>query len=229
MADTQADKVKTINYKAGEGSGTMASETVNVGSKWVVPACRFKAPANKKFDHWEYSSAGDSNKKSCKPGDQIDIGTEGTLEVTAIYVDMIKVVSFNSNGGKGSMTDVNAPLGKYTLPASTFTAPSDKEFAYWAEDANDSNESKRHNVGDEVTFGAEGAVTFYAIWKAKTVSADIDTEEEKVLLYSATTEIDDLGFANPTKENKEFCVDFVAKADPKTYTDDVVKTVKANM
>lgn len=229
MADTQADKVKTINYKAGEGSGTMASETVNVGSKWVVPACRFKAPANKKFDHWEYSSAGDSNKKSCKPGDQIDIGTEGTLEVTAIYVDMVKVVSFNSNGGNGTMNDVSAKLGSYIIPACAFTAPSGQEFAYWAEDAKDSDAGKRHNVGDSVTFGAEGAITFYAIWKTKTASADIDTEEEKVLLYSATTEIDDLGFANPTKENKEFCVDFVAKADPKTYTDDVVKTVKANM
>ena len=229
MADTQADKVKTINYKAGEGSGTMASETVNVGSKWVVPQSEFKAPANKKFDHWEYTSAGDSNKKSCKPGDQIDIGTEGTLEVTAIYVDMVKVVSFNSNGGNGTMNDVSAKLGSYIIPACAFTAPSGQEFAYWAEDAKDSDAGKRHNVGDSVTFGAEGAITFYAIWKTKTASADIDTEEEKVLLYSATTEIDDLGFANPTKENKEFCVDFVAKADPKTYTDDVVKTVKANM
>lgn len=229
MADTQDVKVKTITYKNGGGTGTMADETVNVGSKWTVPTCKFTAPANKKFDHWEYVSAGDSNKRSCKPGVQIDIGTEGTLEVTAIYADMIKVVSFNNNGGEGTMADVNAPLGKYSIPDCKFTAPAGKEFAYWAEDAKDGDASKRHNVGDEVTFGTEGSITFYAIWKDKAADPTIDTEDKKYLLYAATTELDDLGFANPTKENKEFCVDFVAAADPDTYTPEVVKAVKAAM
>ena len=227
MADTQEEtKVKTIVYKNGGGTGTMADETVNVGSKWTVPACKFTAPANKKFDHWEYAAAGDSNKRSCKPGDQIDIGTEGTLEVTAIYADMIKVVSFNNNGGKGTMNNVNAPLGKYSIPDCKFTAPTGKEFAYWAEDAKDGDASKRHNVGDEVTFSAEGAITFYAIWKHKDSMAEIDTTEEKYLLYAATTELDDLGFADHSQANKDFCVDFVAKSNPTVYTAEVVKTVK---
>lgn len=55
----------------------------------------------------------------------------------------------------------------------------------------------------------------------------VDPEVKAVLLYGAQTEVVDLGYANPTKENKEFSVDFVAKANPAVYTADVVKAVKA--
>lgn len=230
MSDGQTNQdvqVKTIVYKNGGGTGTMANETVNVGSKWTVPACKFNAPANKKFDKWQYSLSGAT--KTANPGDQIDIDAEGTLEVTALWIDMVKVVSFNSNGGKGTMANVNAALGQYTVPQCGFTAPSGKEFAYWSEVAKDTDASKRHNPNDKITFDNETALTLYAIWRTKQAPDTIDTQEEKTLLYAATVEIDDLGFANPTKENKDFCVDFVAKSDTKTYTPEVVATVKAAM
>lgn len=59
------------------------------------------------------------------------------------------------------------------------------------------------------------------------VTPTVDAEVKATLLYGAETEVVDLGYANPTKENKEFSVDFVAKANPAVYTADVVKAVKS--
>jgi hypothetical protein len=44
-------------------------------------------------------------------------------------------VSFNANGGTGTMTDVKA-IGNYTLPANGFTAPTGHQFKGWATSAN---------------------------------------------------------------------------------------------
>lgn len=139
----------------------------------------------------------------------------------------IKTINYLANGGTGTMNSETVTVGqKWTVPACSFKAPTGKVFSHWAEDAKDSDTSKRYSAGSDVTFNNETAITYYAIW---TVKLTIDTDVEKVLLYSATTEVDDLGFANPTKENKEFCVDFVAKSNPIAYTEEVVKTVKASM
>ena len=40
-------------------------------------------------------------------------------------------VSFNANGGTGTMASIEITAGQYTLPANGFTAPSGKEFAGW--------------------------------------------------------------------------------------------------
>ena len=70
--------------------------------------------------------------------------------------------------------------------------------------------------------GSEGSTPV-----APPVTPTVDAKAKATLLYGAETEVVDLGYANPTKENKEFSVDFVAKANPAVYTADVVKAVKA--
>ena len=68
-------------------------------------------------------------------------------------------VSFNSNGGTGTMLDIPNVEGTYSLPASTFTAPSGKVFVGW----------KAENAGDLLVASAEYEVTedvtFYAQWE----------------------------------------------------------------
>ena len=63
-------------------------------------------------------------------------------------------VAFASNGGSGTMSDQTVTTGKYTLPACTFTPPSNKVFDRW----------DRGNVGDEITVSAD--ITLTAQWKA---------------------------------------------------------------
>lgn len=67
-------------------------------------------------------------------------------------------VSFNGNGGTGSMSAVTDVSGSYTLPANGFTAPSGKVFSGW----------KEGNAGDLIVAGASytvsADVTFFAQW-----------------------------------------------------------------
>ena len=53
------------------------------------------------------------------------------VTVNTPVVVVTYTVSFSSNGGTGSMSNVEAQAGSYTLPANGFTAPAGKEFAGW--------------------------------------------------------------------------------------------------
>lgn len=68
-------------------------------------------------------------------------------------------VSFNANGGTGSMDAVKVPSGRYyILPECTMTAPEGKLFLGWATEPNGSYTSANQYV--QVT----ADVTYYAIW-----------------------------------------------------------------
>lgn len=73
-----------------------------------------------------------------------------------------KIIHFNANGGTGAMSDVETPLGKWTVPDNAFTSPANKQFKTWSETANG---SKPKVVGSQITFGTEGEYTLYAIWE----------------------------------------------------------------
>ena len=76
-------------------------------------------------------------------------------------------VSFNANGGTGTMADVTVISGSYTLPVCTFTAPADKQFKGWATSAN----------GEVITgpsINVTANTTLYAIWEAKAPAVDSD-------------------------------------------------------
>ena len=90
-----------------------------------------------------------------------------TITITA---QKVKVVKFNANEGTGTMEDVRAPLGSYTIPGCSFTAPDGKQFKCWAESAD--GKTNPHNEGDSVTFGLEGEFTLYAIWETKAEQAE---------------------------------------------------------
>ena len=68
------------------------------------------------------------------------------------------MVSFDANGGTGSMETVMVEDGsEYSLPECTFTAPAGQEFDCWTIDGSS------HAVGDQVTVTANVTVT--AAWK----------------------------------------------------------------
>ena len=67
-------------------------------------------------------------------------------------------VSFDANGGTGTMADVTGVTGNYTLPANGFTAPSGKQFKGWATSA-----SGTVITGTSITVSAD--TKLYAIWE----------------------------------------------------------------
>ena len=71
---------------------------------------------------------------------------------------IVYLVSFNANGGTGTMQPVEQIAGsQYTLPTCTFTAPDGKKFKAWSV-----NDVKK-NVGDKIIINANTVVK--AVWE----------------------------------------------------------------
>ena len=75
-------------------------------------------------------------------------------------------VSFNANGGTGTMADVTGVSGEYTLPENGFNAPANKQFKGWATSADGS-------VISGTTYEVSSDTTFYAIWESKEYSITV--------------------------------------------------------
>ena len=69
-------------------------------------------------------------------------------------------VSFDANGGTGTMADVTGVSGNYTLPENGFNEPTNQKFKGWATSATGS-------VIDGTTIVVEANTTLYAIWENK--------------------------------------------------------------
>ena len=150
----------TINLAAGEGSGTMEPLILKATYGYyelIAPDCTFTPPANKVFDKWQFSK----DDSYLKPGDTKTIWSSANgATLTAIWKDApvtYYTVSFDSNGGTGSMADATGISGEYTLPANGFTAPAGKQFKAW------SVGGVEKAAGDTITVNANTTVT--AIWE----------------------------------------------------------------
>ena len=143
----------TVSFNANGGSGSMADVT-EVSGTYTLPACTFTAPAGKQFKGWATSASG-----AVIAGTSIEVTANTTLY--AVWEDIPAVtytVSFDANGGSGSMTDVTGISGTYTLPACTFTAPTGKQFKGWATSASGA-------VIAGTTIEVTANTTLYAIWR----------------------------------------------------------------
>ena len=67
-------------------------------------------------------------------------------------------VSFNANGGFGTMNPVGDVSGSYTIPACTFTAPANKQFKGWSLTSNGS-------VITSAAISVSENITLFAIWE----------------------------------------------------------------
>ena len=142
----------TVSFNANGGTGTMADVT-DISGEYTLPENGFTAPAGKQFKAW---SVGGVEKAV---GDKITVTANTT--VTAVWEDIPVVtytVSFDANGGTGTMADVTGISGEYTLPANGFTAPAGKQFKAW------SVGGVEKAAGDKITVTANTTVT--AVWEA---------------------------------------------------------------
>ena len=98
-----------------------------------------------------------------KAAEAVDLLSDGVTAViifklTPLEASHTHTVSFNANGGTGTMADVTGVSGEYTLPACTFTAPANKQFKGWATSA-----SGTVITGTSITVSAD--TKLYAIWE----------------------------------------------------------------
>ena len=142
----------TVSFNANGGTGSMADET-GVSGEYTLPANGFTAPAGKQFKAWSV----DGVEKAA--GDKITVTANTT--VTAVWENIPVVtytVSFDANGGTGTMADVTGITSSYTLPANGFTAPLGQQFKGWARSASGT-------VITDASITVTENTTLYAIWE----------------------------------------------------------------
>ena len=111
-----------VAFSENGGTGEMAH--VKTFGEYELPACTFTPPQGKTFKGWAYESDGAVITTQT-------INVTQTILLYAIWEDVIYNVTFNPNGGTGTMQAVQTTWD-YVLPACTFTAPDDKYFVGWA-------------------------------------------------------------------------------------------------
>ena len=151
----------TVSYDGNKGIGKMEGKKLNKGSKYKILDNKFKTPdENQKFKAWEVD------------GKEVDAGTEITVTkdtvVTAVWKDIEVTVSYNANGGSGTMAGKTMKKGsKYTLLENTFKAPDEtQEFKAWEVDG------KEVAAGKEITVDKDTEVK--AVWKKIPVKITYD-------------------------------------------------------
>ena len=149
----------TITFNANGGTGSMEPVTVEEGSRYVLPACGFTAPDGQEFKAWEIGGV------EYNAGDGYVV--LGNTEIKALWKDSTVIpttftITFNANGGTGSMEPVTVEEGsRYPLPACGFTAPAGQEFKAWEIGGIE------YNAGDG--YVVLGNTEIKALWKDSTV------------------------------------------------------------
>ena len=133
MADTtviaqwKSDQAHVI-FDANGGTGTMATVTLEKGTAFTLPECGFNPVRGKAFQYWKVSNASGYSR----PGTIVTVYSD--ITVKAIWRQ--PKISFDANGGSGTMADVTLPAnadGYYTLPSCSFTPPPNKVFDGWTD------------------------------------------------------------------------------------------------
>ena len=115
--------VYTITFNSNDGT-PVAPQNINAGEKLTKPT---PAPTREgfTFDGW-YEDSTFSKK--------FDFNTPITDSMTlyAKWTENKYTLTFDANGGTGSMTAIADLTGEYILPSNEFTAPSGKQFKGWS-------------------------------------------------------------------------------------------------
>ena len=144
----------------------------------VASATHYNAIASATYTNTSYAQVTGSVTSSALKGQSVRVVVHCTSAANKwqLYIDDITVtettgavstytVTYNANGGTGTMTDSNSPYtsgSTVTVLANTFTAPSDMNFSGWNTAANGSGTS--YSPG--ATFTISANTTLYAQWVA---------------------------------------------------------------
>ena len=161
--DKEAAEI-TITFDPNGGTGTMQPMKVKSGEKFKLPKCTFTPPEGKEFAGWLAV-----NGYVYPAGDIVSSVGSSVLKATWKDTGAAEItISFNPNGGTGSMQPMKVKSGEnFTLPECTYTPPEGKEFAGWL-----AVNGNVYHAGNVATFSIDQ--TLKATWKDK---AEVDVTE----------------------------------------------------
>lgn len=180
----------TISFDANGGSGNMKAVEKQEGSTYVLPKCTFKAPSGKQFAGWKVNNSGEL----LLVGAEITIAANVTLYAQWEDAPVVTfVISFNANGGTGTMPEVTVAKGEtFVIPECSFVAPEGKEFAGWLIG------SVKYQPGQKLTIS--GNTRFDASWVNVPIEENDEEESKKDESKSSSATV----FEKVLKTVKEF-------------------------
>ncbi len=152
-----------LNFTANGGSGTMPSVSVKAKEIYTLPECTFTPPAGKAFDYWL------AGTERHNPGDELYI--ESDLTITPQWKTGSITLTFDANGGSGTMKSITTDAGEYTLPPCGFTSPESSIFKGWTVG------EQTYNPSALVSFDAD--TTIKAAWVKLTHYEAVEAECER--------------------------------------------------
>ena len=150
-----------ITYDRNGGSGTMtdSSNPYYYGETFTAKTNTFSPPSGKYFTGWNTAANGSGTSYSAGATGTIT----GDVKLYAQWAFVTYSVTYNANGGSGTMTDPNSPYNSgssFTVLANAFTAPANKHFTGW--NSKSDGTGTNYNVGSSYTISSKR--TLYAQW-----------------------------------------------------------------
>ena len=187
----------TLSFNANGGSGAMSDMTIATDESVNLTANTFTR-VGYTFKGWATSASG---SVAYADGASYKMGTNSLYTLYAVW-EANNTLSFNANGGSGSMSNMTIPTDESkNLTPNAFTKAG-YTFKGWATSANG---DVVYQNGANYTMGTNSSYTLYAVWEA--INYDIfynlngGTNGANPSTY--TVESTDVLKA-PTKENYEF-------------------------
>ena len=161
----------TVKFDANGGTGTMSDETFTYDQSKALTSNKFTRTGYT-FAGWATSSTGSKAYSDGQSVSNLTSQNGGTVTLYAVWSANTYKVSFNANGGTGTMSDETFTYDKsQALTANSFTRTG-YTFAGWA---TSSTGSKAYSDGQSVSnLAASGSVTLYAVWTANKYTVKFD-------------------------------------------------------
>ena len=187
----------TVAYNANGGTGAPGNQTKTYGSALTLSNTR-PTRAGYTFSHW----AGDNGVGTFAPGASYGADFNGgTVTLSAQWTANKYTVSYNANGGSGSMaSDTPTYDAAFSVKSNSFTKTG-YEFAGW----NDKADGTGNNwTGWSGTWRRTGDLNLYAQWKALNYTIKFDANGgtgsmgNQTATYDSALNLSANRFARPT-------------------------------
>lgn len=163
-----------VRFNANGGSGSMENQEMSYDTSCNLNTNQFTRNGYE-FKGWGKSTS--DTAVSYSDGDSVKNLTQakgGFVDLYAIWWKTTITISFDANGGSGSMSEISAKVGETAVPACSFTAPTGHSFSYWTCNLTPYD----YYAGDILTesnFPNDDCV-FKANWKANPVTLTLSVD-----------------------------------------------------
>ena len=159
--------IYTVSYNANGGNGSMSTDTISYGKDYTAKSNTFTRTGYT-FAGWNEKVDGTGSDWTSWIGKPWTWTYKKSITLYAKWKPNTYTISYNANGGSGSMSTDTISYGEdYTAKSNTFTRTG-YTFAGWNENSSGTGTDWTSWIGKPWTWAYTKNITLYAKWKANT-------------------------------------------------------------